>query len=56
MVGTFYYTNARNVHQKHYVEPEPRPVYNSFKRLGKTFKEIKDYKVVFIFLIAYFYT
>ncbi|NMB42538.1 MAG: MFS transporter [Clostridiales bacterium] len=52
--GLFTIPMLRNVHQKHYVEPEPRPVYNSFKRLGKTFKEIKDYKVVFIFLIAYF--
>jgi MFS transporter, UMF1 family len=44
----------RDVHQKHFIEPEPAPIRNSFKRLGKTFKEIKHYKVVFIFLIAYF--
>lgn len=52
--GLFTIPMLRNVHQKHYVESEPRPVYNSFKRLIHTFKEIKNYKVVFIFLIAYF--
>lgn len=45
----------RDVHQKHYVAPEPRPVRNSFKRLFQTFKNIRQYKVVFIFLIAYFF-
>ncbi len=45
----------KNVEQKHYIEPEPRPIYNSFKRLGTTFKEIKNYKIVFLFLIAYFF-
>jgi len=45
----------RDVHQKHYVAPEPKPVKNSFKRLFQTFKNIRQYKVVFIFLIAYFF-
>lgn len=45
----------KNVKQKHYIEPEPRPIYNSFKRLGKTFKDIKKYRYVFTFLIAYFF-
>ncbi|MDX1358672.1 MAG: MFS transporter, partial [Clostridia bacterium] len=44
----------KNVKQKHYVEPEPKPIQNSFKRLGKTFKNIRKHKYVFIFLIAYF--
>jgi UMF1 family MFS transporter len=44
----------RNVRQKYYVEPEPRPVRKSFKRLGATFKNIRQYKHVFLFLIAYF--
>lgn len=52
--GLFTIPMLKSVHQKHYIESEPRPVYNSFKRLGKTFKEIKKYKVVFTFLIAYF--
>lgn len=45
----------RDVQQKHYVTPEPKPVRNSFKRLFQTFKNIRQYKVVFIFLIAYFF-
>lgn len=45
----------RQVKQRFYVEPEPRPVYNSFKRLGKTFKEIRKHRIAFIFLIAYFF-
>lgn len=52
--GLFTFPMLKDVHQKHYIEPERNPIGNSFKRLGKTFKEIKNYKVVFIFLIAYF--
>lgn len=44
----------KNVKQRHYIEPEPNPIGNSFKRLGQTFMQIKDYKIVFTFLIAYF--
>lgn len=45
----------RDVKQRHYIEPEPRPVVNSFKRLADTFKNIRQHKIVFIFLIAYFF-
>ena len=44
----------KDVQQRHYIEPEPRPVINSFKRLGNTFKNVRQHKVVFVFLIAYF--
>lgn len=44
----------RDVKQRHFIEPEPRPVYNSFKRLYETFKNIKQHKTVVVFLIAYF--
>lgn len=44
----------RDVKQRYYIEPEPRPIYNSFKRLGDTFKNVRQHKVVFVFLIAYF--
>ncbi|MEO4055392.1 MFS transporter [Solibacillus sp. CAU 1738] len=46
---------VKDVHQRYFIEPEPKPVVNSFKRLGKTFLQIKNYKVVFVFLIAYFF-
>jgi len=45
----------RNVKQKHYIESEPRPVINSFKRLISTFRNIKQHKRVFVFLLAYFF-
>ena len=47
--------NAKNVEQKHYIERHPRPITMSFKRLAATFKNIKEYKTVFMFLIAYFF-
>ncbi|WP_100009980.1 MFS transporter [Lentibacillus sediminis] len=46
---------VKHVHQIHGIDPEPKIVANSFKRLGRTFKEIKQYRAVFIFLIAYFF-
>ena len=45
----------RNVHQRYYIEREPRLVLNSFKRLGTTFLEIKKYRALFLFLLAYFF-
>ena len=44
----------KDVHQRHYIEPEPNPIGNSFKRLFSTFRDVRSYKVVFVFLIAYF--
>src|SRR5690606_31895364 len=44
----------RDVQQRYYVQPEPRPIMNSFKRLGSTIKHIRSYRTVVIFLIAYF--
>ncbi len=45
----------KDVRQRHYIEPEPHPVANSFKRLFHTFKNIRQHKVIVIFLIAYFF-
>ncbi len=45
----------KNVKQVYYVEPEPKPIVNSFKRLGKTFGNIRKLKIVLMFLIAYFF-
>lgn len=53
--GLFTIPMIKDVHQKHFIEPEPRPVINSFKRLGDTFRNIKQHKIVFIFLMAYFF-
>lgn len=53
--GLFTIPFFKNVRQVHYVEREPRIVVNSFKRLWQTFKEIRQYRNIFIFLIAYFF-
>jgi UMF1 family MFS transporter len=52
--GLFTIPLIKHVKQRHYVEPEPKPIINSFKRLHTTFKNIRQYKTVFVFLIAYF--
>lgn len=52
--GLFTIPMIKNVNQTHYVDVEPNPVRMSFSRLGKTFKNIRKYKLVFGFLIAYF--
>jgi len=52
--GLFTIPMIKNVNQIHYIEREPNPVKMSFSRIRKTFKNIKSYRVVFIFLIAYF--
>lgn len=52
--GLFTLPILKNAKQIHYVEPEKNPIRNSIKRLGKTFANIRKYKLVFAFLIAYF--
>jgi UMF1 family MFS transporter len=53
--GLFSIPLLKNVYQRYGIEREPRPVYNSFKRLGKTLKEISRYRALFLFLLAYFF-
>ncbi len=45
----------KNVKQIYGVEPEKKYIRKSFLRIGKTFRNIKSYKVVFVFLLAYFF-
>ncbi|MEI4768304.1 MFS transporter [Psychrobacillus sp. FJAT-51614] len=45
----------KNVHQIHFIERDGNPVVQSFKRLGNTFKEIRQYRALFLFLLAYFF-
>ncbi len=52
--GLFTIPMIKHVNQTHYIEKQPKPIAMSFKRLAKTFKNIKSYKLVFGFLIAYF--
>ena len=53
--GLFAIPMFRNVQQHHFLEREPRLVRQSFRRLGKTIRDIKKYKALFLFLIAYFF-
>ncbi|WP_416729356.1 MFS transporter [Fictibacillus sp. JL2B1089] len=53
--GIFTIPILKNVYQKYGIEREPKPLINSFKRLGKTMKEIRKYRALFLFLLAYFF-
>ncbi|MGL5353914.1 MAG: MFS transporter [Clostridium sp.] len=53
--GSFTLPLLKNVDQMYYIEKEPKIIKNSFKRLILTFKDIKSNKVIFTFLIAYFF-
>ncbi|KNZ40718.1 MFS transporter [Acetobacterium bakii] len=53
--GLFTIPMIRDAKQRYYIEPEPKPVINSFKRLANTFKHIRSHKTVFVFLAAYFF-
>lgn len=53
--GLFSIPILKNVHQRYFLEREPNPIVNSFKRLGNTFKEIRKYRALFLFLLAYFF-
>ncbi|PAD45419.1 MFS transporter [Shouchella clausii] len=45
----------KHVTQRYYKKREARPIANSFKQLGQTFKEVRQYKPLFLFLLAYFF-
>lgn len=45
----------RRVHQLHFIEREPNPIRQSVKRLSKTIREIRQYRALFLFLLAYFF-
>ena len=45
----------KNYEQKYYVEKKPHAIAQSFKRLGETFKNMKEEKHVFMFLLAFFF-
>lgn len=45
----------RTVQQVYYIPHDKKPVRNSFLRLGKTLKNIKQYRNIVLFLVAYFF-
>lgn len=44
-----------NYKQKHYVEKKEHAVRESFKRLGRTFQNIRKEKTAFLFLVSFFF-
>ncbi|MEK4147788.1 MFS transporter [Robertmurraya sp. FSL W8-0741] len=53
--GIFTIPMLKNVEQNYYVERVSNPVRTSFKKLLQTFKNIKVYRPLFLFLLAYFF-
>ena len=51
----FYYSLPllRDVEQKYSIEQEENSLGKALKRLSKTFKDIRSYRMIFLFLIAY---
>lgn len=45
----------KDLKQRHFVAPSQSPIADSFKRLGRTFMEIKKHRRPFLFLLAYFF-
>lgn len=45
----------KKVKQVHGIELESKPIIKSFKRIANTFKNIRQHKKVFLFLLAYFF-
>ncbi|HEX5563920.1 MAG TPA: MFS transporter [Sporosarcina sp.] len=53
--GLFSIPMLKHVHQKHFIQRESNVVRQSFKRLGNTLKDIRQYRGLFLFLLAYFF-
>lgn len=53
--GLFTIPMLKNVKQVYYKEPVSNPISNGFKQLFETFRKIKLYRPLFLFLIAYFF-
>ncbi|MFQ3621514.1 MAG: MFS transporter [Spirochaetales bacterium] len=45
----------KNVQQRYFLEPVAHPIKNTFSRLWETVKNIKPYRALAIFLLAYFF-
>jgi MFS transporter, UMF1 family len=44
-----------NVRQRHFIPASRQPLRGSFLRLAATFREIRQYRTAFLFLLAYFF-
>lgn len=60
LITTFWWVGMsipliKNYKQKYYIEKPKHAVKESFKRLGRTFKNVRKEKKIFIFLLAFFF-
>lgn len=46
---------CRSYRQLHYIPRQPRPLVQSFHRLYQTFRNVKQEKPIFLFLVAFFF-
>ncbi len=53
--GTFTIPMLKSVEQKYYKDRVPNPISTSFKQLYSTVKNIRSYRSLFLFLLAYFF-
>lgn len=53
--GVFTIPILRNVRQQYWVEPSATPIKDSFIRIGRTLKNIRHHKNIFVFLAAYIF-
>jgi UMF1 family MFS transporter len=53
--GLFTIPLLKNVNQVYYKERVPNPISHGFKQLFATFRKIRQYRPLFLFLIAYFF-
>lgn len=49
------YPIVKNVHQTYYTEPEKHLISHSFTAIFRTFKKIRENKIMFLYVIAYFF-
>lgn len=49
------YPIVKNVHQTYYTEPEKHFISHSFTAIFRTFKKIRENKIMFLYVIAYFF-
>lgn len=53
--GVFSIPILKNVSQVYYIEPSKTPLRDAFARLVRTFRDVRQYKNIFVFLAAYFF-
>mgnify|MGYP006273688405 CR=1 FL=1 len=53
--GLFSIPILKNVRQQYWIEPSATPIKDSFVRIGRTLKNVRQHKNIFVFLAAYIF-